>query len=937
MDSHKLLLIGWDAADWRMIRPLIDQGKMPNLAAMMETGIAGNLATLRPALSPMLWTSIATGKYAWKHGILGFVEPDPHTGRPRPISNLNRKTKAVWNILSQEGFRTNVIGWWPSHPVERINGVMVSNRFQHAPAPPGAPWPVLPESVHPERLIEPLEPLRLHPGEVDGETLLPFVPRAPDVDQEKDRRLFNLAKIIAENATVHAVATGALQVEPWDFMAVYYDGIDHFGHGFMKYHPPRRTGISERDFGLYRHVMEGAYRYHDMMLGVLLQLAGDEATVILMSDHGFHPDHLRPAGLPNEPAGPAAEHRQYGIFVMKGPGIARGTRLTGASLLDVTPTILHCMGLPVGEDMDGRVLQDVFETPAEAERIASWDAVDGEHGMHPADRRMEPGDATAAIHQLVDLGYIDEPDQNHGRAMEELDRELKYNLARAYYGAQRFADAVPIFEELWETWNDESRFGLYVLLCRIALKDAAGARRVHTDLVASRTRSAERAREELKSLRADREDEEEGAKEVPRGARRKIRRLRGRATIDPAAHAFYEAQVCFLEENFAKALELFESLEEKASPGRRLNLLVRIGETHLALGDAEAAHARFREALAIDDECGPAHLGVARSRLVQGRMMEAAGAARQAAELDAANPRAHYVYGQALTGAGHPKWAASAYEAALAANPHFPEAHERMAELYETDLRRPRLAARHRKRAQAVRAQQASLEGAIVHPPDSVRERYPGPSQPPVLRPAREQRGRVRCGVGEWITVVSGLPRSGTSMMMQMLEAGGLPICADEHRPADESNRRGYYEHQRVRALAKEADWLAGARGQVIKIVTPLLLHLPEHLPFKLIIMHRPLEEVLASQRSMLERQEKNPARAGPEGLGRVYAQMAQRSRAFLDRHGQADVLPVDYHEVLRDPAAAAARIAEFLAVPDLHAGRMAAAVAPDLRRERVD
>ena len=130
--ARKVLLIGWDAADWSVARPLLAQGKMPALKRLMDAGVWGDLATIRPVLSPMLWTSIATGKRAWKHGIHGFAEPCPATGGIRPITNLSRKTKAIWNIFSQQGWRSNVIGWWPSHPAEPIRGVMVSNHFQQA-------------------------------------------------------------------------------------------------------------------------------------------------------------------------------------------------------------------------------------------------------------------------------------------------------------------------------------------------------------------------------------------------------------------------------------------------------------------------------------------------------------------------------------------------------------------------------------------------------------------------------------------------------------------------------------------------------------------------------------------------------------------------------------------------------------------------------------
>ena len=136
---RKVLLIGWDAADWKVIHPLMDDGLMPNLNKLVEGGAMANLATLHPVLSPMLWTSISTGKRPFKHGIHGFTEPSPDGSHIRPMTTLSRKTKALWNILSQNDLTSNIVGWWPSNPVEPIKGAMVSNLFQQAIGPPEKP------------------------------------------------------------------------------------------------------------------------------------------------------------------------------------------------------------------------------------------------------------------------------------------------------------------------------------------------------------------------------------------------------------------------------------------------------------------------------------------------------------------------------------------------------------------------------------------------------------------------------------------------------------------------------------------------------------------------------------------------------------------------------------------------------------------------------
>ena len=292
-NSKKVLLVGWDAADWKVIHPLVDQGLMPNVARLIENGAMGNLRTLLPALSPMLWTSIATGKRPFKHGIYGFTEPTSDGKGVQPITIASRSCKAIWNILNQHDMQSIVVGWWPSHPAEPINGVMVSDFFHKAPKKPGDSWKLRPKSIHPPEKFEELRELRVHPQEIDQEHLLFFVPHAGEVDQDSDPRLSMVMKMIAECTSIHSAATHLLENEPWDFAAIYYDAIDHFSHGFMKYHPPQQRQIPDQDFRLYSNVVTAGYVYHDMMLGRLLEFAGEDTTVILMSDHGFHPDHLR--------------------------------------------------------------------------------------------------------------------------------------------------------------------------------------------------------------------------------------------------------------------------------------------------------------------------------------------------------------------------------------------------------------------------------------------------------------------------------------------------------------------------------------------------------------------------------------------------------------------------------------------------------------------
>ena len=164
----------------------------------------------------------------------------------------------------------------------------------------------------------------------------------------------------------------------------------------------------------------------------------------------------------------------------------------------------------------------------------------------------------------------------------------------------------------------------------------------------------------------------------------------------------------------------------------------------------------------------------------------------------------------------------------------------------------------------------------------------------------------------EIITVVSGLPRSGTSMMMQMLRAGGLTCLTDELREADISNPKGYFEFEKVKGLRADNSWLPEAKGKVIKIISHLLSCLPPELNYKTIFMERDLGEVLASQRKMLANQGRGEENLSDERLGQIFAQQLRQVRKMLaDRH--ISTLFLGYKDVLEDPVEISTQLRAFL------------------------
>jgi predicted AlkP superfamily phosphohydrolase/phosphomutase/tetratricopeptide (TPR) repeat protein len=689
--AKKVLLIGWDAADWKLINPLLDRGLMPTLDDFVNHGVIGNLATLRPILSPMLWNSIATGKRPDKHGIHGFMEPDPQTGGVRPTTSTSRKVKAIWNILTQRGYKTHVLGWFAGHPAEPINGVSVSDLFPYAVGPLDKEWPLPPGAVHPDSLRDTFSKLRMHPAEVTEAAILPWIPRAAEIDQEKDKGLQSFAKILSENCSIHNAATWILQNEPWDFLAVYYNGIDHFCHGFMHFHPPRMEGVPEERFEIYKDVVNGAYRFHDMMLETLLTLAGPDATVILVSDHGFHSDHLRPRGIPKEPAGPAIQHRQFGVFCMKGEHVKQDERIYGATLLDVTPTILTLFGLPVGEDMDGRVLVQAFEQPPKIERIPSWESEPGECGMHPADLRMDPAAAQAVLQQFVALGYIQPPSEDQSKAVEVAVREQQYNLARVYLDTQRYPEALPIFEELTNKWADQPRFAQHLAQCYWATGKRAEAKALLEKLMVY-----EPPKEEAKPEKQNGSGEAtavDATKDLS-GAGERLPPVQQEPKPRPWADLLMGI-IHFEEGDMDTALSSLLKAEQ-ADP-HLPDLHLRIGETYLRQKRVPDAERAFQRALEIDGDRAEAHLGLAVACLRQRRNEEAAEHALLAVGLQHFLPLGHFYLGVALARLGHRERAALAFETSLTMLPGLIAAHRWLAALYmhpgDGD---PEKAARHR-------------------------------------------------------------------------------------------------------------------------------------------------------------------------------------------------------------------------------------------------
>lgn len=342
-----VVLIGWDAADWSLLDQLTASGEMPELEALVREGSSGTLRTIEPPLSPIVWTTMMTGRDPIAHGILDFARYHPVTREREPITSDERRVPAVWTIASAAGRSVAVFGMWATYPAERVNGVMVSDRlmsFQNG-AHPEARGAVYPES----RSGWARAALARAESAVTPDTLHAV---APDV--ERDPRLFEgLRRTLVETAVYDELAMAWFRENTPDLTVLYLQGTDAIGHLFAPYRPPRMREVDAADVARWGRSADRYYAEVDRRLGAWRRLAAQRgAVIVLVSDHGFFWGEGRPAAASAAVATAGKWHREDGIYVVSGPGIAATAPKAGhGEAAQVAPTLLALAGLPADRAM----------------------------------------------------------------------------------------------------------------------------------------------------------------------------------------------------------------------------------------------------------------------------------------------------------------------------------------------------------------------------------------------------------------------------------------------------------------------------------------------------------------------------------------------------------------------------------------------------------
>jgi len=436
----RVMVLGLDGMDPRTVDLLMSEGKLPNFAQLRQHGAYAPLISAEPLLSPVVWTTIATGKGPDQHRIGHFVAVNEH-GDQLPVTSRMRKVKALWNILSDAGRRVAVVGWWATWPSEKVNGAMVSDHFAyHFLFGQGLRGDPNPEGkTSPPALVDRLRPFVKRPQDLTPADLAPFV----SVSQQEFDRPFDLDDELSgfKWALSTTITYRNVGLELWkkdrpDNLFTYFEATDSTAHLFGHlFRASALSGELAEQQKRYGRAVEAMYVYADGIVGEFMKAMDDDTTLIVLSDHGFDlgalPDD--PSKLRNMRRVSERFHRLQGIVYLWGRHVKARTRLDNPSILDIAPTVLALNGVAPALDMPGRVLSEALEITPKA-RVPSYEPASGQMaaGTAPAgDSRVDP----EILKRLQSLGYLQSSSPAGERNLAAvLFEQGKYAEAAAAYG-----------------------------------------------------------------------------------------------------------------------------------------------------------------------------------------------------------------------------------------------------------------------------------------------------------------------------------------------------------------------------------------------------------------------------------------------------------------------------------------------------------------------
>jgi len=450
----RVIVLGLDGLDPRAVDLLMSEGKLPNLARLRKEGAYGRLQSSKPMLSPVLWTTVTTGKTPDQHGIGHFTAIDPKTAEMLPVTSGIRKVKALWNILSERKRKVAVVGWWATWPAEDVHGAMVSDHLcYHFLFPQGQGGaPTVQGLTDPPELAQKLQPLVRRPGDVTPQEAAPFIHVSPaefarPFDFDDDVSHFKWALATAD--TYRRVGLKLWRDEQPDVLMAYTEGTDSVAHLFG--HLFRAAGLSgelleqQKKFG---DAVEQMYLYADRIVGDYVQAMDRNTTLIVLSDHGFDLGATQADPSKTRDMRRVSErfHNAEGVLYLYGRGVKARARLDEPKLVDVAPTVLALAGLPPARDMPGRVIAEGLTTRIPGPAVASY-----ETGPASTRTAQDPQADPQILERLRSLGYIGggaSPPPGSAAGAGPRSPTGERNIAALHFEAGRYEEAAAAYRRL---------------------------------------------------------------------------------------------------------------------------------------------------------------------------------------------------------------------------------------------------------------------------------------------------------------------------------------------------------------------------------------------------------------------------------------------------------------------------------------------------------
>lgn len=403
--AGRVAIFAIDGADWELISELSSDGRIPNIAALVRGGATASMQTIQPTVSPMLWTTAATGVPPDRHGIIDFFAGGA------PVESYARRAPALWEIAEAFSRHSTVVNWWASWPPPSLPTVVYDSPVEQ-----------LQGAVHPPETAARVRGQEVPPSTVGSEQVRRFLNiSAAEYDEATSTndpaqpvQVFRGA--LAKTWNDHRVALSLYREQSPLMFMMQYEGTDVVNHLFGPYHPPYREGIAQVEYRKYWPAVANYYSEVDRLIGEWMQVLPEDTTVILMSAHGFRWGTGRPRV---QPVGRAAlsDHRNPGIFLAYGNHVAPARTSRTITLYDVVPTALAILGLPQSQEMPGQVATWAFKdiTPVQSVGIVSYsEFFDGRPGAASV-----RGDAKRYRQSLQAIGHLLDPNRTEAPVLDE--------------------------------------------------------------------------------------------------------------------------------------------------------------------------------------------------------------------------------------------------------------------------------------------------------------------------------------------------------------------------------------------------------------------------------------------------------------------------------------------------------------------------------------